>query len=260
MTVPLITEAALFDGGLLERYLRVRGSLLPADELKLATQWLGSRRTANEVVSGDADALFGWLRDAARPPRLANTEGHELVVLEQRWRLSTAGWNRLAAVLEPEGDDELNEMYEDDAGMRWLRARLLRKGDDVIVETNSRERADRWAQRLRDADPGAELLSETESDPAGLRAVPDPVELTPELQEALQQMIRQHEQRWVDESIPMFGGRTPREMVRSAAGRQQVEDFLADVEAEQPPAGSLPGAGMDPGRIRALLGLPAVLR
>lgn len=327
MTVPLITDVGLFDGGLLERYLRVRGPLLPADEFELATQWLSSRRTANEVtstrpgatitlrdlhsdvttevrertasrevrrgdlllarilptgkgamlalvlavprqqrsrllevVSAEPEALFGWLQDAARPPRLTNTEGHELVVLEQRWRLSSAGWDALAAVLEPEGDDELHEMYEDDAGARWLRARLVRKADDVVVEINSRERADRVAQRLRDADPGAELLSETESDPSALRAVPDPVEMTPDVQEALQQMLRQHEQRWVDESIPMFGGRTPRDMVRTAAGRRQVEDFLADLDAMPPPAGPLPGAGMDPGRIRALLGLPAVLR
>lgn len=327
ITVPLITDVAQFDGGLLEKYLRVRGSLLPADELELATQWLSSRRTGYEVVStrpgttitlrdlhteqttevrertasrqlrrgdlllarilptgdgamlalvlavprqqrsrllqvvsGDADALFGWLQDAARPPHLTNTEGHELVLLEQRWRLSGAGWDALAAVLEPDGDDELHEMYEDDAGARWLRARLVRKGDDVIVEINSRERADRLAQRLRDADPGAELLSESEPDPSALRAVPDPVEMTPEVQEALQQIVRQHEQRWVDESIPMFGGRTPRDMVRTAAGRGQVEDFLADMEALPPPAGPLPGAAMDPGRIRALLGLPTVLR
>lgn len=327
-TVPLITDAALFDGGLLERYLQVRGSLLPADELELATHWLGSRRTASEVVStrpgagitlrdlhseqttevrertasrqlrpgdllltrilptgagamlglvlavprqhrsrlqqvvaaGDAEAVFRWVSEAARPVHLVNNEGHELVLLEQRWRLSATGWDKLAADLEPDGEDELHLMYEDDSGMRWLRARLVREGGDVVVETNSRERADQLAQRLRDADPAAELLSETQPDPSALRAVPDPVEMTPEIHDALQQFVRQQEQRWVEESIPMFGGRTPREMVRTAAGRRDVEDFLADLEAMPMPSGPLPGAGMDAGRIRALLGLPPVLR
>lgn len=241
-----------------------RGDLLLARVLGTGDGWMlgmvitaprSHRARLLQVASGGAPALCGWLAERDAPPRLANTEGHELVLVEQRWRLSDAGWAALAAGLEADGDDVLTEMYEDQAGMRWLRARLERSGEEVRVAVNSVERAAHVAELVRAADPAAELLEETRPDPDALRAVPDPVELTPDLQEAIGAFLREQEQRWVDESIPMFGGKTPRQMVRTAAGRRQVEDFLSDMDAAPVPAG-LQGGGMDASRIRELLGLP----
>lgn len=324
MVDPMVRDAALWDGGLLERFLTVRGPLLPADELALAQEWRESRRSAYEVVSarpgvgvtlrdlsggavldvrertasrelrpgdlllarllgtgdgamfgfvmtvprmsrvrlldvlsaGEAEDIFAWFTEARRPPRLTNTEGEELVAIEQRWRLSARGWDRLASALESDGPDVLLAMYDDERGDRWVRGRLERRGDEVVLSTNSAERLARLVARLRAADPKARLLSEGQPDAGGLRSVPEPVEMTPEILAALQNTIRRHEERWVEEEIPMFGNRTPRQMVKTAAGRREVEDFLADVESSPPLAVGVPTATMDPIRIRELLGLP----
>lgn len=325
LTDPGVRDLALHDGGLLARFVEVRGPLLPPDELDLARQWVRTRRAAYEVAAvrpgvglelrelpdgsvvqvrertasrtlgrgdlllarvlptgaepmlglvmtvprtqrerlqqvaaGGSGALCRWLAAGAEPLRLFNTEGHDLVLVEQRWRLSQDGWDRLAGQLEPDGEDVLTQMHQDDGGRRWLRARLERSGDVVRVAVNSLERAGSVAELVRQADPAAELLEEVRPDPGALRAAPAPVEMTPDLQEAMAAFLREQEERWVDESIPMFGGRTPRQMVRSAAGRRQVEDLLADMAASVPPPG-MQAAGLDAARIRELLGLPPQL-
>jgi hypothetical protein len=66
---------------------------------------------------------------------------------------------------------------------------------------------------------------------------------------ALEAEIRRHEEAWVDESIPMFGGLTPRQALEDPTRRGQLLAFLDEVEAT-----AMPG-GMDAGRIRRLLGL-----
>lgn len=49
----LIVDVVLFEGGALEEFVESRGSLLPADELLLAQQWLLTERSAYEVVDVD---------------------------------------------------------------------------------------------------------------------------------------------------------------------------------------------------------------
>jgi hypothetical protein len=41
-----------------------------------------------------------------RPPSLSNTDGHALVPPEHQWSLSTEGWQRLVAQLEPTDDPD----------------------------------------------------------------------------------------------------------------------------------------------------------
>jgi Protein of unknown function (DUF2384) len=72
---------------------------------------------------------------------------------------------------------------------------------------------------------------------------------------ALDDYVRAHERRWVDDEIPMFKGKTPRQMVRTAAGRREVEAFLDDIRVQNERAGGGPGT-MDPNRIADLLGVP----
>lgn len=49
LTDPLVTDAALFEGGMFADFLKVRGALLPDDERALAEQWLLVRRSVFEV-------------------------------------------------------------------------------------------------------------------------------------------------------------------------------------------------------------------
>jgi hypothetical protein len=51
---PLVVDVALFEGGLLERFIADRGPLLPEDELLLVQAWLLTERTVYEVTAVDA--------------------------------------------------------------------------------------------------------------------------------------------------------------------------------------------------------------
>ena len=55
----------------------------------------------------------------------------------------------------------------------------------------------------------------------------------PEVQEQLAGMICKHWEGWVDDKIPALGGKTPREAVTSADGREAVEALLQDVEGDR---------------------------
>lgn len=56
MRDPLVLDAALFDHGLLRRFLADRGMLLPADERELVARWLDAPRSLYEVVAVDRRA------------------------------------------------------------------------------------------------------------------------------------------------------------------------------------------------------------
>ena len=67
-------------------------------------------------------------------------------------------------------------------------------------------------------------------------------------------MMARYEQRWVDEQIPALGGRTPRQAVADPIGREEVLQLLASFP-EPNDAGPGGAIGMNPARIRSLLGL-----
>jgi tetratricopeptide (TPR) repeat protein len=70
LTDPFTQDLALFEGGLLEEFLDVRGVLLPADELALGRSWVGIRRGLHEVVRIDGDQRRLRLCDLATGERV----------------------------------------------------------------------------------------------------------------------------------------------------------------------------------------------
>lgn len=78
----------------------------------------------------------------------------------------------------------------------------------------------------------------------------------PEVQEQLAKIICKHWESWVDNKIPALGGKSPRDAINSADGREAVEALLKDAEKDR---------GQDPftteanrkgtQRVRDLLGL-----
>ena len=52
----------------------------------------------------------------------------------------------------------------------------------------------------------------------------------PEVREHLARMVASHWENWVDEKIPALGGKTPRQALRSADGRESVEALLRSFE------------------------------
>ena len=55
----------------------------------------------------------------------------------------------------------------------------------------------------------------------------------PEVQEQLAQMVATHWEGWVDHGVPALGGKSPREAVKTADGREAVEALLRDAETNQ---------------------------
>jgi len=58
---------------------------------------------------------------------------------------------------------------------------------------------------------------------------------------------------WLDQPIPMLGGKTPRQAVRTARGREQVDALLKTIENGE--ARLAPGARLDLRPMRRELGL-----
>jgi hypothetical protein len=54
----------------------------------------------------------------------------------------------------------------------------------------------------------------------------------PEVQAALRETLRRHYRSWPDEQLPALGGRTPREAVQDADGREAVQALLRQFERD----------------------------
>lgn len=207
------------------------------------------------LESGSAQDLLAWRRAADELPELQNTEGQALVIATQVWRLSTAkAWTRLrASGLTERGKDCLVVERSDGT----VAGTFTRAGLEVEISVNSRERLAELIHRLRHADPTAELLSGEEQSGEELmrkpRAVPEPVDLDPDMSDAVAEHVRAYERKWIDTEIPALRGKTPREAMRSPASRRELQLLLEDFDSMPTPSG---GGGMSADRIRDLLGLP----
>ena len=106
-------------------------------------------------------------------------------------------------------------------------------GDELTVEVNSAERAAELQALVAAALPDAELVDvdarpfEVPADgparpPTGGVDINDPA-----IRAVLADHIAGMERRWLDESIPALGGRTPREAADDPIGREELTRLLA---------------------------------
>jgi hypothetical protein len=106
------------------------------------------------------------------------------------------------------------------------------------LETNSLKRADALRERLESAFGGhlehrervhLDLSSAVAG--AGARSPGRPPEFTtPELAALTRDLKRQHYTDWIDQPLPALKGQTPREAVRTASGREDVEILIKEME------------------------------
>lgn len=158
---------------------------------------------------------------------------------------------------ERDGDEQRWHEYVQTHDMRRVRAIITLDDAEVTVEANSERRFDHVLSVLQEMDPELEVVRESrrpvadvlealERAPGQPAASLDPAD--PRLAAALEQFIRQHEQAWLDESIPALSGASPRAAAADPSRREDLVRLLAGF----PPGG--PGQ-MDPDRLRAALGL-----
>jgi len=191
--------------------------------------------------------LFGWLwqwieewEATRKPRRIGNTDGEELLWHTASFSVASPDETRRAMMKRPdieydERADELvwNKPTEPSRGMMGEIVTLGRiefVGDELVLTVNSAERfarARKWLEKL----PGVAFKSvrtrrwdEAQKDrPLDERiSPPAPVEMTPELNAAVQEMMNKHYMAWTDMSLPALGGKTPRQACQTEAGRGQV--------------------------------------
>ncbi len=207
------------------------------------------------------------------PPRLSNTDGEPIVFHELSWRIGGDGQPDVAAVDASlreagldrnDGDDPPRwTLVRDSANQPRTNIATLRLEDDVlVVEVNSDERAEEIALLIDEALPTATYIGEEsrpveemmrDHDPSSTPPMPptEPDMNDPAIREAVMKMMHEYEERWIDDSIPALGGRSPREAVKDPVGREEVVQLIATF----PDLDEMDGIGMDPDRIRSLLGL-----
>ena len=76
---------------------------------------------------------------------------------------------------------------------------------------------------------------------------------SPEATELLRAYKERHYADWIDHPLPALRGQTPREAVRTKAGRERVDVLLKEMENHESRLAE--GARFDFGRVRADLGL-----
>jgi hypothetical protein len=257
---------------------QIGGAQQLLDDLGLETTSKALRRGAH---------LFGriwhWRQELPEIPLLRTTDGEDMELHHGTFRARhpAKAWQALAAQpeLEPGDDDQVLIWLEPggSASGPKIIAHLRLDGYRIDVETNSAARWERVRARLEGLDrvtlddhesqsvqEALAAFKEVEESGTGeAEAVSDsashtdlPVDLAdPEILEAIREELRERQLAWLDEPVPALGGETPRDAVRTAAGRRRVQQMIRAM-----PAVSL-GEGVPPiepprDELRRRLGIP----
>jgi len=212
------------------------------------------------IESGDSEEIAKVLAAILAPPRLSNTDGQDLIAHTITWRVAQPDAVDKALVgagLQGDGDDHWTLVRDSKNQENTVIASVHLDGDELAAEVNSAERAAELQLLVAEALPDAEVVDvdvhpfEVPDEPvrtSGMR----PADLDdPAIRAVLAEHIAGYERRWLDQSIPALGGRTPREAAGDPIGREELTRLLASFPV---PAPDSVGA-MDPDRLRAALGL-----
>jgi hypothetical protein len=160
---------------------------------------------------------------------------------------------------------EYAELVESEAAMFALDLAIFERR--LTITANSVERLGELQQQVLAAAPGSqlvsesivpieELLAERGRDPqakADRDAEAQRLGVSPDEEAALlEQVMREYEQRWLDQKLPALDGRTPRQA--AAEGGSALADLHALIDDIQWQADNS-GGGMSAARIRYYLGL-----
>lgn len=204
-------------------------------------------------VIKDADSLPGdhlielselWEEEIEvihRPRRLQNTTGEDVLLTTDTFIFEPAAEAHVLRKLR-----RLANIEETDDGHfviflgSWsdsILASVKMVGNRLVVQTNSVKRADKVRKRIERVIAGVgQHQSRALEDP--LSAAHDDESLEVSAHDAEQSAIvaeykRKHYDQWLDDHLPAFGGRTPREMVKTTEGRVFVDALIAQMEVEE---------------------------
>lgn len=239
---------------------------------------VGHREAVLELLDADPDVddLLDWYAALSAPPRLHTTAGDPLESITQVYAVPDVEAARDALTGHLEVVDDQLCAFEDRDGQRWLRGSVTFNDatSQLTVATLSATRA-AWFAELIEAEVADARLVDEERMPAselargaGSLGGPDgsfgeeddldPGALDPEvgaeLEAELDRFMTEHEDRWLDTSIPALGELTPREAAADPTRRDQLDQLLTEME-RMAESWDSPGRPMDGRRLRHLLGM-----
>jgi hypothetical protein len=201
--------------------------------------------------------LWGWMdRWEAnwRPPRLCNTDGDELLWHTASFSVADPAKVRQALlhrkdINHDEQEDEFVWSKATGKGSKMLGGsvtlgRITFIGDELLLTANSAKRfttGRKWLEKL----PGVvfgNVVTRPLDEPAKDRPLderiskPEPVEMTPELTAAVQEMMNKQYMGWLDTPLPVLKGKTPRQACQTPDGRRQVTMLIRTTPDPMGPA------------------------
>jgi hypothetical protein len=236
---------------------------------------------------------FNFDRSLHSTPQLCNTDGHRLELHRLIYDIDSAdeAFEKLCDLCVTMTSEELlADAQKDDAGgirqveITWDRqghkaspgmsntvlGRIVLDGRRLTAELNSAERAAELRREI-DARLGAgarfkldeiqdldTMLHQRRAGTSKSKSQKEHDELMqhPEVQEQVAAMLYGHWEGWVDQKIPVLGGKSPREAVKTVDGREAVEALLKDAErnrGQDPFTAEVNRKGAQ--RVREMLGL-----
>ena len=203
------------------------------------------------------------------PPQLHNTDGDPLSMQRLIFAIDSPAeaFAALKSLANGDSDEDLlqDAEYAADGALQkveihWIKrgnalhkglettllGRIEINGTQMITEVNSAPRAADFKQlvsermgekaryRVTEIQSMERLLHEARSKPRrqSTQEEMDNAALMaqPEVQAQLRAMMQRHYAAWVDEKLPALQGKTPREAVRTKAGKEKVDALIRDIE------------------------------
>lgn len=233
------------------------------------------RTYGDDVVECYSSAVAEDDEDRKQLPIMHNTDDELLILCEERWRFAEGRRSNVIERLVELGFTHESDETEDPTVLRWVREEkghtlpsttlaILRVGPfDLCLETNSRERRDRFKAQIENAfaeeltRAGSqertqdEIRDESPASDAPVAAVP------PEIaDQVIRQHLSQHYSTWPDYPLPALSGKSPRDAMKTAEGRASVEALIRDMEHQS--HGTPIENKYDFDELRQSVGLPAV--
>lgn len=209
--------------------------------------------------------LIAWIAKAVKPPELVNFSGEKIVFCTCKVRPS----NLQNAI------SKLMETFEEKEPKRWIATEQdpnggiitmmfsLRDGL-IVVETNSRLRMFTALDILDDAIGTYDIVDSHETSAkstsehyTGMLDVSSSLNLTQDIQIAIEEHIEERENRWLDESIPALGGLSPRQALNDPTRKDDLIRLLNEFERneEKIRQSTRSFSGFKAGRIKKKLGI-----
>ncbi len=240
-------------------------------EFRKAVQEKAGKITAEVLTDfafGVRGLYFDIFEELRSLPEMQNTDGDPLLFHTLQYEIEDPqqAFDKLAGLAEMEAPEDLRADAVLDGEGRIVRAeipwskpgnrmheswdntllgRLVIDGDKLTVNVNSEARAAAIRREIEERlGSGARYRTTTVKSPQDMMAQeaaddgnedsPSNGQLMqiPEVRQQVENMLRSHWEGWVDETVPALGGRSPRQAVKTADGREKVEALLQEARRD----------------------------